>query len=555
MLKSLSIRNVVLIDKLDLDLSSGFTVLSGETGAGKSILLDSLGFLLGQRADVAMIRQGCDKLVVNAVFECQKKNETLQHLCNEHDLDIGDEIMISRTLTQDGRGKIFFNDQPITLKLLKEIGGCLVEVHGQFDNQGLLNTETHLTVLDAYGNYGAVIGKVKQSFEDYKIARDEREKAEESLREAQENEENLIHWIKEFAQVKPQENELAELEQKRRYAMNSEKIIEGLQAAYNALYRQTTGVPDFLRQAQAMLARVNAVTEDKYAAIYEMLDTALVNTQEAAGEIESSLNEINLNQDEINALEERLFTLKDLARKPHTTVDELPTVWRELEAKIACLEHGRNDLSELQAKEAKAWENYKKQAQDLHQMRQEAAARLDAGVMSELPALKMEKAQFKTQITLKEENKWNERGGDEVCFLVSTNSGTPFGNLSKIASGGELSRFMLALKVNLGQVGAVETMIFDEVDAGIGGATAQAVGEKLAKLGKVKQVMVVTHSPQVAAFGEHHFKVEKFTTDGTTVTTVRLLSNIEKQEEIARMLSGEVISDEARAAARVLIGA
>ncbi|MBQ7632511.1 MAG: DNA repair protein RecN [Alphaproteobacteria bacterium] len=555
MLKSLSIRNVVLIDKLDLDLSSGFTVLSGETGAGKSILLDSLGFLLGQRADVAMIRQGCDKLVVNAVFECQKKNETLQHLCNEHDLDIGDEIMISRTLTQDGRGKIFFNDQPITLKLLKEIGGCLVEVHGQFDNQGLLNTETHLTVLDAYGNYGAVIGKVKQSFEDYKIARDEREKAEESLREAQENEENLIHWIKEFAQVKPQENELAELEQKRRYAMNSEKIIEGLQAAYNALYRQTTGVPDFLRQAQAMLARVNAVTEDKYAAIYEMLDTALVNTQEAAGEIESSLNEINLNQDEINALEERLFTLKDLARKHHTTVDELPTVWRELEAKIACLEHGRNDLSELQAKEAKAWENYKKQAQDLHQMRQEAAARLDAGVMSELPALKMEKAQFKTQITLKEENKWNERGGDEVCFLVSTNSGTPFGNLSKIASGGELSRFMLALKVNLGQVGAVETMIFDEVDAGIGGATAQAVGEKLAKLGKVKQVMVVTHSPQVAAFGEHHFKVEKFTTDGTTVTTVRLLSNIEKQEEIARMLSGEVISDEARAAARVLIGA
>ncbi len=554
MLKSLSIRNVILIDKLDLDLSAGFTVMSGETGAGKSILLDSLGLLLGQRADVAMIRQGCDKLVVNAVFECQKKNETLQHLCKEHDLEIGDEIMISRTLTQDGRGKVFFNDQPITLKLLKEIGGCLVEVHGQFDNQGLLNTETHLTVLDAYGNYGAVIGKVKQSFEAYKIARDEREKAEESLREAQEEEENLIHWIKEFAQVKPRENELAELEQKRRYAMNSEKIIEGLQAAYNALYRQTAGVPDFLRQAQAALARVNAVTEDKYAAIYEMLDTALVNTQEAAGEIESSLNAINLNQDEINALEERLFTLKDLARKHHTTVDELPAVWQELEAKIACLEHGRDDLSELQAKEAEAWKNYKKQAQDLHQMRQEAAARLDAGVMSELPALKMEKARFKTQITLKEENKWNERGGDEVCFLVSTNSGTPFGNLSKIASGGELSRFMLALKVNLGQIGAVETMIFDEVDAGIGGATAQAVGEKLAKLGKVKQVMVVTHSPQVAAFGEHHFKVEKFTKDGATVTTVRLLSDVEKQEEIARMLSGEVISDEARAAAKVLIG-
>lgn len=555
MLRSLSIRNVVLIDKLDLDLSAGFTVLSGETGAGKSILLDSLGLVLGQRADVSMIRQGCDKLSVSAVFECQNNNETLQNLCAEHDLDFNREIIISRSLAADGRGKIFFNDQPITQKLLKEIGGCLVEIHGQFDNQGLLNPDTHLSVLDAYGNYTATLQEVRQTYETYKKAATAYHQAEQKLLEAQAEEENLNHWIKEFTQIKPRENELEELEQKRRYMMNAEKITDGLQAAYNAVYQPTLSVRDALRQAQAAIARVNAVTDEKYAGIYEMLDTALVNAEEAGNEIENALNEININQNEIDAVEERLFLLKDLARKHRTTVEELPRVWHEMEDKISRLEHGRDDLEILAKDERQSREAYMLKAKELHQLRMAAAQKLDAGVTAELPALKMDKAQFKTQIMVKEDSKWNENGGDEVCFLVSTNVGTPLGSLSKIASGGELARFMLALKVNLGQVGAVETMIFDEVDTGIGGATAQAVGEKLAKLGVAKQVMVVTHSPQVAAFGRNHFKVEKTSADGATVTTVRLLSATEKREEIARMLSGETISDEARAAAQVLIGA
>ena len=555
MLKSLSIRNVVLIDKLDLDLSSGFTVLSGETGAGKSILLDSLGLVLGQRAEISMIRPGCDKLSVSAVFECQSSAAELQKICDEHDLEYSDEIIISRSLSTDGRSKIFFNDRPITQRLLKEIGNCLVEVHGQFDNQGLLNPETHLSVLDSYGNYGNVLGEVRQAYEAFKTAENNRKRAEAELATVQAEEENLTHWIKEFAQIKPQANELVELEQKRRLMMNAEKIVDGLQAAHNAMYQQSVNVRETLRQAQAAIARVNALTDDKYAGIYEMLDTALVNAEEAGSEIDNALREINVNQDEAEALEERLFTLKDLARKHHTTVDELPAVWREMEEKIAHLEHGRDDLETLQKVEQQARKNYTQKALALHELRLAAAQKLDAGVMAELPALKMEKAQFKTQIAVKEENRWNENGGDEVCFLVSTNSGMPFGSLSKIASGGELARFMLALKVNLGQTGAVETMIFDEVDTGIGGATAQAVGEKLAALGNVKQVMVVTHSPQVAAFGRNHFKVEKINTDGAVVTNVRLLSAAEKREEIARMLSGEVISDEARAAAKVLIGA
>ena len=366
---------------------------------------------------------------------------------------------------------------------------------------------------------------------------------------------NLTHWINEFKQIKPRQNELEELEQKRRYMMNAEKITENLQTAHNALYQSGSGVSGFLRQAQAAIARANAVTDNSMVAVFEMLDTALVNVEEAGNEIENTLSNVNLNKDEINAVEERLFTLKDLARKHHTTVEELPAVWQEMETKISRLEHGRDDLDALRQDEEVRHKKYMQKARELHDSRMIAAQKLDDGVMNELPSLKMEKARFKTQIAVKDEQSWNEIGSDEVCFLVSTNVGTPFGSLSKIASGGELARFMLALKVNLGQVGAVETMIFDEVDTGIGGATAQAVGEKLAKLGENKQVMVVTHSPQVAAFGAHHFKVEKFSSDGVTTTTVRLLSAKEKQEEIARMLSGEIISDEARAAAKVLIGA
>lgn len=555
MLKSLSIRNVILIDKLDMDLSAGFTVLSGETGAGKSILLDSLGLLLGQRAEVSMIRQGCDKLSVSGCFEYADKDGALARLCQEHELEFEREILISRILAQDGRGKIFFNDQPITQKLLKEIGAFLVEVHGQFDNQGLLNPATHLSVLDGYGHYEVALNELKQAYAQYKTAQKKRAEAEESLNAAQAEEENLRHWIKEFSAVKPHENELEELEQKRQYMMNSEKLIENFNAAYRALHNPAQSVRDGLRQAQSAVARINGMTGDKYGGIYEILDTALVNAEEAADEIENALGEVNISEEEINAVEERIFTLKDLARKHHTTVEELPQVWREMENQLLHLERGADDLLGLQRAEKQARENYLLKAETVHQERVAAAAKLDKAMMRELPTLKMEKAAFMTQIDKKPENAWGETGYDEVCFMVSTNPGTPYGSLNKIASGGELARFMLALKVNLGQAGLVETMIFDEVDTGIGGATAQAVGEKLAKLGENKQVLVVTHSPQVAAFSRSHYKVEKSSKSTTTTTTVRLLSATEKQEEIARMLSGEVISNEARAAAKVLIGA
>lgn len=553
MLKSLSIRNVVLIDKLDLDFQNGFSVLSGETGAGKSILLDSVGLLLGKRAEIGMIRSGCDKLSVCGNFEIADKKGELAALCAEYDLDFEHEIIIKRTLNQDGKGKIFFNDQPITQKLLKEIGSYLVEIHGQFDNQGLLNPATHLSVLDNYGAYPEKITAMKADFAVYKKAKDERVNAEEKIAKAKADEENLRHWVDEFQKLQPRENEQEELEEKRRQMMNAEKILENLDAAYKAISQG--GVQSALRQAQAAISRVNALLNGKFDNIYTLLDTALVNADEASEEIETASNEVSLNQNELDAVEERLFALKALARKHSTTVEELPLVWRQMEESLQTMERGEENIENLRKLEEAAYKDYVKKATEVSQARLAAALRLDGKIQAELPDLKMEKARFMTQISTKPESQWNENGRDEVCFMVSTNPNTPYGSISKIASGGELARFMLALKVNLAQSSQVETMIFDEVDTGIGGATAQAVGEKLAKLGEQVQVLVVTHSPQVAAQSKYHYKVEKTTVDNVTTTSLRELSAAEKTEEVARMLSGEHITDEARAAAKVLIGA
>lgn len=553
MLKSLSIRNVVLIDKLDLDFQNGFSVLSGETGAGKSILLDSVGLLLGKRAEVGMIRSGCDKLSVCGSFEIADKKGELAALCSEYDLDFEHEIIIKRTLNQDGKGKIFFNDQPITQKLLKEIGSYLVEIHGQFDNQGLLNPATHLSVLDNYGAYPEKITALKAAFAVYKKAKDNRVNAEAKIAQAKADEENLRHWVDEFQKIQPRENETEELEEKRRQMMNAEKILENLDAAYKAINQG--GVQSSLRQAQTAISRVNALLNGKFDNIYTLLDTALVNADEAGEEIENASNEVSLNQNELDAVEERLFALKALARKHNTSVDELPQVWQQMEESLRNLERGEDDIENLRKLEDSAYKDYVKKATEVSQARLAAALRLDGKIQAELPDLKMEKARFMTQISTKPESQWNENGRDDVCFMVSTNPNTPYGSISKIASGGELARFMLALKVNLAQTSQVETMIFDEVDTGIGGATAQAVGEKLSKLGEQVQVLVVTHSPQVAAQSKYHYKVEKTTVDNVTTTSLRELSAVEKTEEVARMLSGEYITDEARAAAKVLIGA
>ncbi|MDR1694960.1 MAG: DNA repair protein RecN [Lactobacillaceae bacterium] len=553
MLLSLAVRNLVLIDKLDLDFNQGLSVLTGETGAGKSILLDALGLVLGDRAETSLIRHGEDKLTVSAIFKVNNAHPVYAVL-DEYEVDTdGDEISIKRTLDKEGKGKIFVNDQPVTAKLLKEIGKLLVEVHGQFDNHGLLNPANHLGVLDAYGNYPELLDAAKTDYQNYKISRTKRIEASAILEKAKKDEENLRHWINELEKLKLVQNEEEVLAKKRLELMNAEKLIEGLNYAYNAL-TQGTDTPSAIRQAAAAISKANQFVEGKYDDIIEMLDQALILVSEAANSIEGSAETISSDRNELENIEGRLFALKAMARKHNTTVAMLSDTLANFRNQLSTIELGEENINSLRKEEEKNKLEFLKTAKELSKKRIEAAKNLDKNVMLELAPLKMEKAKFITIIEEVDENSWSASGIDNVYFTVSTNPNSPQGPINKIASGGELARFMLALKLNLAQSSSVKTMIFDEIDTGIGGATAQAVGDRLARLAKDVQILVVTHSPQVAAKGDNHFKVEKFTKNNITTTKVVELDKKEKQEEIARMLSGEQISEEARAAANVLIG-
>lgn len=553
MLNSLSIRNVVLIDKLDLDFQSGLSVLTGETGAGKSILLDSLGLLLGSRAETGLIRRGEDKLSVTGSFTLPD-NPEFRRLLEEYELEAEDEIIIKRTLSADGKGKIFFNDQPVSVKVLKEIGRFLVEVHGQFDNQGLLNPANHLDILDAYGNYKDTLTATADAYAAYRQSRTERLNAEDNIRRAKEDEDNLRHWVDELQRLNVQPDEEEILSVRRQELMNAEKIIESVNSAYGAL-TQGADVQNALRQAQNAIDKVNNLTGGKYQTLAEMLEQAAIDVSESVNELEELAANISVSDNELENIEERLFALRGLARKHQCAINDLPRILTEFSERLSAIEYGESDLNKLRTAEEQKRLEYIRLANELGKRRREAASRLDKNVMAELAPLKMEKARFVTQVSPNDESCWNAKGADSVCFTVSTNPNSPQGPLNKIASGGELARFMLALKVNLAQSSNIGTLIFDEVDAGVGGATAQAVGERLARLAQQVQVLVVTHSPQVAARGSHHFKVSKSTKNDVTTTCVVELDAVAKAEEIARMLAGEIVSDEARAAAKVLIGA
>ena len=544
MLTALSINNVVLIDKLDLEFKSGLSVLTGETGAGKSILLDSLGLVLGNRAEASMIRQGADKLSVSAVFELSAENKELAVLLDEYEIETSDELLIKRTLNRDGKGKIFINDQPVGARLLKEIGRYLVEIHGQFDNQGLLNPANHRDVLDAFGNYKTTAEEVKKCWQAYKQAEKARKEAEENIARAKSDEEDLRHWIGELEKLNTFAGEEEALSQKRLELMNAEKLLDSLNYAYASL-NGNFDIIAAVRQAQAAMDKANQVVDGKYDDIINMLEQTLINAEEAVNEIEAASRNISLNQNELDSVEERIFALRYVARKHQVNVDELPEVLEKFRQQLNAIELGEDGIRQLRQAEERAKLSYVEAANELSGKRKAAALILDSRVMAELTPLKMEKARFVTQVEKLEADGWSEHGIDSISFTVSTNPNSPQGPLNKIASGGELARFMLALKVNLAQSSSVSAMIFDEVDAGVGGATAKAVGERLARLAKDVQVLVVTHSPQVAASGNHHYKVEKTTSDNVTTTFVRELNGNERQEEIARMLAGETITDEA----------
>ncbi len=550
MLTNLSIRDVVLIDRLDLVFEGGLGVLTGETGAGKSILLDSVGLALGSRAEARLVRHGSDQASVIAEFDIgpqPRLDALLQEQAIEHD----GVLILRRVLGADGRSRAFVNDQPVSVSLLRQIGACLIEIQGQFDQQGLMDSTTHRGLLDSYAGVSKPLDQTRQAHAAWQEARAALAAAQKAMEASKANEEFLRFAVAELAQLAPESGEETTLADERSILQNAGRVSEAVQAALILL--DESGAENAVNQAARAIGQVQEKSGNALDAALAALDRASIEIQEATGELNRATALIDGADGRLEMVEERLFALRDVARKHGVSADELDQLLVDLRAQLDAIDSGEMGLADLQMACNETREVYEATAAVLSDARHKAAATLDKGVNGELPPLKLEKARFKTSVGQLSEAEWGPDGWDQVMFLVSTNPGSPAGPLGKIASGGELSRFLLALKVTLAETGGAPTMIFDEVDSGIGGATAAAVGERLAQLAEQRQVLVVTHSPQVAALGRNHWQVAKSQQGEQMVTAVNPLSPDDQLEELARMLSGAEVTDEARAAAQRLV--
>lgn len=556
MLTHLSIRDVVIVDKLEIDFAKGLCVLTGETGAGKSIVLDSLNLALGGRADAALIRPGSEKLSVTASFALPARHPA-RALLAEQDIALDDDgLVLRRVVGADGRSRGFVNDQAVSIGLLRNLGDLLVEVHGQFETHGLLDPGTHIEALDAYraaAKGGDAPDKACASaWDSWRAAHSALTAAQATLASALAEEDLLRHQVKELEVLAPKAGEEAKLSEARALLRHGEQIAKALTEARAAL-TEGTDVEGALRTALNKITRVAAQAGGRLDSLAKAFERAAIEAGEAMQELDAAAQSLDADPQALEKAEERLFALKAAARKHNTTVDELSPLHANLKARLAAIDGGAENVKKLAGAERATRLAYEQAARTLSDARTAAAKALDKFVAKELAPLKLDKATFRTVVALKPETAWNQRGVDRVAFEVATNPGMPPGPLDKIASGGELARFMLALKVVLAGSQDRAVLIFDEVDAGISGATANAVGERLARLAKSAQVMVVTHAPQVAARGDHHWRVSKVSRGGMTTTKVEELDDAARREEIARMLAGEKITDEARAAADSLM--
>ena len=555
MLSTLSIRDVVLIDRLELEFQPGLCALTGETGAGKSILLDALGLALGLRADARLVRHGAAQAVVSAAFELEVDHPAFA-LLMEHGVAAGEgDLVLRRVLGTDGRSRAFVNDQPVSIALLRRIGDALVEIHGQFESQRLLDPATHRDLLDAFGRLRPLCEATSQSWRGWRAAADARDRAEAELEAARRDEAYLRHAVDELEALNPCSGEEERLAQHRALLMNSEKLMQAMDEAAAELNGSDgeRGVEDALRAAVRLLERVADKAEGRLDAAVGALERSLSEAVEGQALVEKAVADMDLDPRRLEEIEERLFALRALARKHGCGVDDLMELRGNLTAKLAAVDDGADAVAGLVREQEEARARYLEAADRLSGGRVKAASELDAGVAAELEPLRLGKAKFGTGVERLGEKEWGEHGIDRVAFLVATNPGIPPGPLTRIASGGELARFMLALKVVLAQADPVPTLIFDEVDAGIGGAVAAAVGERLARVAGEVQVLVLTHSPQVAALGGHHWRVSKSAGDAGARTRVDVLDETERREEIARMLAGTKVTEEARAAAESLL--
>jgi DNA repair protein RecN (Recombination protein N) len=560
MLTALSIRDVVLIERLDLVFGPGLTVLTGETGAGKSILLDSLGLALGARADSGLIRVGAEQASVAARFS-PPGGHPVHALLDELGLpdSAEEDLVLRRAVGRDGRSRAWVNDHPVGASTMRRVGALLVEVQGQHDQMGLADPATHLRLLDSYGIDQELIAEVAARHRAWRAALEDLEAARAAIADARREEAFLRHAAEELYDLAPAPGEEEQLAAERHRLQQGEKRAEAIAAAIAELTprdRRSAGPGAALRAAGRALQRLSAPGAGAQNPASPAL-AALERAEEALAEAETWLSRLAAEADDPRRLEqaeERLFALRAAARKHGVPVSDLPAFAASLRERLAALDYGEAEIEALEKRTASARALYVDAATRLSDARREAAARLEAAVAEELPPLRLEKARFFAAVTRLEDEAWGASGADSVRFLIATNPGQTPGPLGRVASGGELSRLMLALKVVLVAGSPVPSLVFDEVDSGIGGATAAAVGDRLARVASGLQVLVVTHSPQVAARGASHLRVSKHARAGQTQTEVSGLDAAERREEIARMLAGERITDAARAAAASLLG-
>lgn len=549
MLRSLDIRDMLIIDRLELGFQSGLNVLTGETGAGKSILLDSLGFVLGWRGRAELVRQGSEQGEVIAEFDLAEDHAAWGVL-REAGFTFDDSLILRRINTRDGRKTAWINDRRVSGEILRAVSETLVELHGQHDDRGLLNPAGHRVLVDEFGSLTGKKDKVRTAWRTLFDAKKALKEAQARVAELQAEEDYLRHASAELEGLSPEPGEDAELDKARRAMQVAEKIGEDISKAYQAL--SLNGAEGNMGDAARWLADSADGAQGTLEAPLAALDRAMAELSDAQAGIEACINTLAFNPNELEQIEERLFAIRGLARKHNILADELGPFADRLRARLAALDRGAQDLADLEKAVMVAQTGYDTAASALTDGRQRAAAKLDKAMAKELAPLKMERAVFATEISVADPG---PEGVDTVAFTVATNPGAPAGPIGKIASGGELSRFLLALKVCLTGTESGLTLIFDEIDRGVGGATADAVGRRLSQLAGQGQVLVVTHSPQVAALGDHHWRVEKRQTKDATLSTVVGLSKVDRIDEIARMLSGDRITDEARAAAQKLLTA
>ena len=554
MLIQLSIRDIVLIERLDINFEAGLSVLTGETGAGKSILLDSLSLALGGRGDAALVRHGAENGQVTAVFDVPLDHPA-RKLIKANGLDDEGDIILRRIQSSDGRSRVFINDQAASVALMREVGHELVEIHGQHADRALVDIASHRNLLDAYGRVEEDVNAVKERYRQWRELETELKKYREKLDEAAREAEYLRSSVEELDRLEPNEGEEEDLAGRRTDMMKAEKIATDINEAGDMLNGAQSPVP-VLSNLVRRLERKIPDAEELVKPIVDSIDNALQALGLAQDSIDAAMRALDFDPQELGRVEERLFALRAAARKYNVPVDGLADLRNKMEADLKDLDQSEATVAKLEKEVAIALSNYDEAAARLSQKRHERAKELTTAVMAELPALKLERAEFIVEITSNKEERTTE-GIDRVEYWVRTNPGTRAGPMMKVASGGELSRFLLALKVALADRGSAPTLVFDEIDTGVGGAVADAIGQRLSRLAKGVQVLSVTHAPQVAARADTHFLISKSEHgDGDRlITKVHKLAMDERAEEIARMLAGEHITDEARAAALKLLGA